>query len=137
MSRLTTILIISLLVLLVFPIITNPTGQAQRSWKTTVKLCSDTDANLNNNEFISGYVRYYSRARLYKYIDTCSGSYIYEGTCIDNVLYKEKIYCKHGCDAAGPDNHGACICETNEECPAGYTCRYGTCGIYMKTIEEH
>lgn len=130
MARLTTILIIILLALVIVPAITNPTGQAQRSWKTTLVLCSDTDEKLNNPEYISGSVKYYSRARLYTYTDTCSSSYVFEGKCIDNILYKEKIFCPHGCDATGPDNHGACICERNDECPAGYSCRYGICGIY-------
>lgn len=134
MARLTTVLVILLVALILFPAIIDNriTGQTQRSWKTTIMLCSDTDADLNNNEYLSGSVKYYSRARLYSYTDTCSSSYVYEGTCVDNVLYKEKIYCKHGCEASGPDNYGACICETAEECPTGYTCRYGVCGIYVK-----
>lgn len=133
MARLTTVLIVLLLALVLFPTISqNLTGQAQRSWKTTLVLCSDTDRNLDNNEYISGSVKYYSRARLYTYKDTCSSDYVFEGTCQDNILIKDKIYCPHGCDGTGATNYGACICEKDSECPSGYTCRYGTCGMYVK-----
>jgi len=133
MEKLTTVLIILLFALVLFPVITQDfTGQTQRSWKTTLVMCSDTDSNSDKPDYLSGTVRYYSRARLYTYKDTCSSNYILEGTCVDNMLYKDKIYCPNGCRSQGDTNYGACICVVNEDCPKGYFCRAGDC--VTKTI---
>ena len=126
MQKSTLILIIVLIAVLLFAThIQNYTGQMVKIWFEQKEYCIDSDGGFS--PFISGRVEYPYQSRIYTYIDTCDGSKMYEGTCDNGRLLKIPFECPNGCSATGPDNHGACTCEQDKECPASYRCVRGSC----------
>ena len=126
MEKSTFVLILILITILLFAThIQHYTGQAVQTWFEQKEYCMDADGGFS--PFIYGRVEYPYQSRIYSYTDTCDGSKIYEGTCDNGELLKIPFECPHGCGASGPDNHGACICEKDKECPAAYKCVRGNC----------
>lgn len=126
MQKSTLILILVLIVILLFAThIQHYTGKAVQTWFEKKAFCIDHDGGFS--PFLNGRVEYPYQSRVYIYRDTCDGSMMYEGTCDNGELLKIPYQCPNGCDATGPDNHGACICKADRECPVGYSCVRGSC----------
>ncbi len=128
MEKSTLILIILLIIVLLFASnIQYYTGQAVKTWFTAVKYCSDSDDGFY--PFVTGFVNYPYQSRIYTYTDTCNGNTLIEGTCKNEDLLKVPFKCPQGCSGYGADNHGACICKRDNECPKGYKCSNGMCSM--------
>ena len=131
MEKSTLILILVLVFILLFATrIQYYTGQAIKTWFRQVDYCSDSDNGFF--PFVSGKVEYPYQTRTYTYTDTCSGNKLTEGTCKNQDLIKITFTCPHGCAGHGADNHGACICEKDRECPESYRCVNGECMFFSK-----
>jgi len=132
MEKSTLILILVLIGILLFAThIQQYTGQMVKVWFERREYCLDSDGGFS--PFIYGKVEYPFQTRMYTYIDTCDGSKMYEGICDNGELLKVPFQCPNGCSGHGADNHGACICVKDRECPLGYVChREGYCYTFAK-----